>query len=157
MRGSPVDALPLARKMAASTNGDARSYGKFHPKCGRNVTLSENRQIASGIFGLGVFPIAFSNDPIPEGLKFSVKILQNSRSVSTVFRSVHPQTWLHTLSFSKDFTARLSCKSDEYILQTSHIRCTLHGWRCCACSPLLPMLCTKCLLVPIACHRCLQQ
>ena len=79
-------------KMAASTNGDARSYGKFHPKCGRNVTLSENRRIASGIFGLGVLPLAFSNDPIPEGLKFSVKILQNSRSVSPISASSRPHT-----------------------------------------------------------------
>ena len=62
--------------MAASTNGDARSYGKFHPKCQGGVTLSEDRRIASRKLGSGADPMAFSNDPIPEGLKFSVKILQ---------------------------------------------------------------------------------
>ena len=32
-------------------------------------------------------------------------------------------------------------KSAQRILQTSPIRRTSHGWRCCACSPLLPILC----------------
>ena len=80
--GSPVDALPLARKMAASTNGDARSYGKFHPKCQGGITLSENRRIASEKLASGAVPIAFSNDQIPIGIQFSVKILQQSFFVS---------------------------------------------------------------------------
>ena len=90
--GSPVDALPLDGKMAASTNGDARSYGKFHPKCGRNVTLSEDRRIASGKPGAFEFPIAFSNDPISKGLQFSVKILQQCSFVSPISASSRPHT-----------------------------------------------------------------
>ena len=78
--------------MAASTNGDARSYGKFHPKCLEDVTLSEDRRIASGKLGSGALPIAFSNDLIPEGLKFSVKILQNSLFVSPISTSSRTHT-----------------------------------------------------------------
>ena len=79
-----LDALPLNGKMAASTYGDAQSFGKFHPKCGRYVTLSENRRIASGEFGSSVSSIVFSNDPILEALKFSVKILQKSLSLLVI-------------------------------------------------------------------------
>ena len=51
--------------------------GKFHPKCGNGVTLSEDRRTASG--GIrSEHCAAFSNDPIPKGLKFSVKISQKS-------------------------------------------------------------------------------
>ena len=82
--------------MAARTNGDARSYGKFHPKCQGGVTLSKDRRIASGKLESGVSPIAFSNDPIPEGLKFSVKILQKSCffviDVSPISASSRPHT-----------------------------------------------------------------
>ena len=78
--------------MAASTNGDARSYGKFHPKCERNVTLSEDRRIASGKLGSGALPIAFSNDPIPIGIQFSVKILQQGIFVSPISASSRPHT-----------------------------------------------------------------
>ena len=78
--------------MAASTNGDARSYGKFHPKCQRNVTLSEDRRIASEKFGLGAVPVAFSSDQIPIGIKFSVKILQQGFLVSPISTSSRPHT-----------------------------------------------------------------
>ena len=78
--------------MAASTNGDARSYGKFHPKCLGGVTLSEDRQIAIGKLGLGADPIAFSNDPIPIGMQFSVKILQQGIFVSLISTSSRPHT-----------------------------------------------------------------
>ena len=78
--------------MAASTNGDARSYGKFHPKCQGGVTLSEDRRIASRKHGPGVFPIVFSNDPISKGLKFSVKMLQQSSFVSPISASSRPHT-----------------------------------------------------------------
>ena len=77
--------------MAAITNGDARSYGKFHPKCQGGVTLSKDRRIASEKRGSGAFSIAFSNNPISEGLKFSVKILQNSL-VSPISASSRPHT-----------------------------------------------------------------
>ena len=77
--------------MASSTNGDARSYGKFHPKFQRNVTLSENRRIASEKFGLGA--VAFSNDPIPIGIQFSVKTLQHEGFlVSPTSTSSRPPT-----------------------------------------------------------------
>ena len=80
--------------MAAITNGDARSYGKFHPKCQGGVTLSEDRRIASGkpsIFG--AFPIAFSNDKIPIGIQFSVKTLQQDPGwVSPISTSSRPHT-----------------------------------------------------------------
>ena len=79
-------------KMAANTNGDARSYGKFHPKCQGGVTLSEDRRIASGKPGSGAFPIAFSNDQIPIGIQFSVKILQPSFIVSPISTSSRPHT-----------------------------------------------------------------
>ena len=78
--------------MAASTYGDAQSFGKFHPKCGRKITLSENRRIASGNLGSGVFSIAFSNDQIPIGIQFSVKTLQNSFFVSPISTSSRPHT-----------------------------------------------------------------
>ena len=78
--------------MAASTNDDAQSYGKFHSKCGRNVTLSENRRIASGEFGSGADPITFSNDQIPIGIQFSVKILQQGIFVSPISTSSRSHT-----------------------------------------------------------------
>ena len=79
--------------MAVSTSGDALSFGKFDPKCLRNVTLSEDRRIASGTCALDAFPIAFSNEPISKGLKFSVKILQQSSDyVSPISTSSRPHT-----------------------------------------------------------------
>ena len=114
--------------MASNSNTVAQRFGQLHLKRSDTVTLSLNRRIASGgdPFALS---IAFSNYPIPIGQKFSVKILQKG--------------------------SLAICKSDQCILQTSPIRHTLHGWRCCACSPLLPILCAKWPLVTIACHCCL--
>ena len=80
--------------MAASTNGDVRSYGKFHPKCLGGVTLSEDRRIASGKLepGSGAVPIAFLNDQIPIGIQFSVKILQQGIFVSPISTFSRPHT-----------------------------------------------------------------
>ena len=52
-------------------SGEGR-VGRFHPKCRRSVVLSEDRRVAEGE-GIGY---VFSNDQIPIGLQFSVKILQ---------------------------------------------------------------------------------
>ena len=54
-------------------SGEGRE-GRFHPKCSSSVVLSEDRRVARGIPYSG--GVAFSNDPIPIGLQFSVKILQ---------------------------------------------------------------------------------
>ena len=59
--------------MADSEEG---RVGKFHPKCSPSIELSEDRRVASGKGYSGSF--VFSNDPIPIGLQFSVKILQKS-------------------------------------------------------------------------------
>ena len=66
--------------------------GKFHPKCGNGATLSEDRRTASGGSRLGLC-VAFSNDPIPRGLKFSVKIVQEARAyVSPISAASIPHT-----------------------------------------------------------------
>ena len=76
--------------MVASTNVDVQRLGKFHPKCRGDVTLSEDRRIASG--GIG-FSIALSNDPIPIGVQFSVKILQKGfLCVSPISAPSRPHT-----------------------------------------------------------------
>ena len=63
---------------------------KFHPKCGKGVTLSEDRRFASGD-SHSELRIAFSNEPISNGLKFSVKILQKgSEYVSSNNASSRP-------------------------------------------------------------------
>ena len=64
--------------MTARTDGEnVPVFGHFHQKCGERVVLSEGRRVASGrtysIFD--PLPIAFSNDPIPKGVQFSVKVL----------------------------------------------------------------------------------
>ena len=50
-----------------------RRMGRFHPKCSSSVVLSDDRRVAEGKFYID---FVFSNDPIPIGLQFSVKILQ---------------------------------------------------------------------------------
>ena len=61
--------------------------GTFHSKCSQGVVLSEGRRVARGERIGSQF--AFSNDPIPIGLKFSVKILQKgSRYVSPISASI---------------------------------------------------------------------
>ena len=62
----------------ADKNVDAATTslrGRFHSQCGQGIILSEDRRTAgarkhSSIYG------AFSREPIPNGLQFSVKILQ---------------------------------------------------------------------------------
>ena len=68
-------------KMAARKNVKTQCLGQFHPKCSDKVTLSKDRRLASGD-PLGAFFMAFSNDPIQIGQKFSIKILQSSAFVS---------------------------------------------------------------------------
>ena len=55
-------------------NSGERRVGRFHPKCSWSVVLSEDRRVANGKGVADCF--VFSNDPIPIGLQFSVKILQ---------------------------------------------------------------------------------
>ena len=63
--------------------------GRFHPKCSLSVVLSEDRRVAGGNGYSG--GVAFSNDPIPIGFQFSVKILQQgSRYVSPLSASSRP-------------------------------------------------------------------
>ena len=65
--------------MASRTDGEnVAVFGQFHQKCGNNVVLSEGRRVASGTT-FGPLTIAFSNDPIPKGDQFSVKVLQEGK------------------------------------------------------------------------------
>ena len=59
--------------MADSGEWRHRRVGRFHPKCSSDVALSEDRKVASGEDNDN---FAFTNDSIPIGLQFSVKILQ---------------------------------------------------------------------------------
>ena len=58
-------------------SGDGR-VGRFHPKCSSGVVLSEDRRVAKGN---DFIDFAFSNDPIPIGLQFSVKIVQKGFAI----------------------------------------------------------------------------
>ena len=72
----------MLNNMAARTEAEVEGvFGQFHSRCGGKVELSEGRRVASGTPGLTISPpsIAFSNAPIPRGLKFSVKVLQTSK------------------------------------------------------------------------------
>ena len=70
------------------TSGERR-VGTFHSKCSQGVVLSIGRRVASGV-GIGSL-FAFSNEPIPIGLQFSVKILQKSfHFVSPISASSRP-------------------------------------------------------------------
>ena len=54
-------------------------FGQFHMRRGKKVVLSEGMRVASvegSSFLVGSVQIAFSNNPIPTGLQFSVKVLQ---------------------------------------------------------------------------------
>ena len=74
----------MGRTMADSGQG---RVGRFHPKCSRRVVLSEDRRVAKGK-GIGY---VFSNDQIPIGLQFSVKILhKGSAYVSPLSASSRP-------------------------------------------------------------------
>ena len=68
--------------MAAITES-IQVLGKFYHKCGKDIKLSKDRRIASGKGSSSFLVPAFSNDPIPNGMKFSMKILRKgSESVS---------------------------------------------------------------------------
>ena len=69
-------------------NSGKGRLGKFHPKCSSGVKLSEDRKVARGSIYTS---FVFSNDPIPIGLQFSVKILRKgSRYVSPLSASSRP-------------------------------------------------------------------
>ena len=64
--------------------------GRFHPKCSSSVVLSEDRRLARGKGLDNCFVL--SNDPIPIGLQFSVKILRKgSRYVGPISASSRPR------------------------------------------------------------------
>ena len=68
--------------MASRTDGEGVPvFGQFHQECGEGVVLSEGKRVASGCTSsyFGPLPIAFSNDPIPKGVQFSVKVLQEGK------------------------------------------------------------------------------
>ena len=76
-------------KMASKKRSAAlMESSKAHPKCGKD------RRTARGPDPfLPVLYVAFSNDPIPKGLKFSVKILQKGGGrVSPISASSRPHT-----------------------------------------------------------------
>ena len=69
-------------------SGEGR-VGRFHPmKCTSGVQFSEDTRVANGEH-LN-FCYVFSNDPIPIGLQFSVKILHSSPYVSPLNASSRP-------------------------------------------------------------------
>ena len=100
--------------MAARTDGEnVPVFGQFHQKYGKGVVLSEGRRVASGGSPLGPLLIAFSNDPIPKGDQFSVKVLQEGKGyVSLPFRrlavcSVCPAWIAHTRQQSTRNSSRV--------------------------------------------------
>ena len=83
--------IPVGRTMADSGEG---RVGRFHPKCSWSVVLSEDRRAAEGK-GIGY---VFSNDQIPIGLQFSVKILQNGYvSLLSASSRPHPSAAPYTV------------------------------------------------------------
>ena len=67
--------------------------GKFSAKCGRHIEFSNERRVARGKGRNAVHNVAFSNDQIPIGFQFSVKILQQSSDyVSPISTSSRPHT-----------------------------------------------------------------
>ena len=65
-------------------SGEGRG-GRFHPKCGSGVVLSEDRRVARG--SSLDYCFVFSKDPIPIGLQFSVKILQKGSAYVSPLRA----------------------------------------------------------------------
>ena len=66
--------------------------GKFNANCGRDIEFSNERRVAIGKGRNAIHSVAFSNDQIPIGLQFSVKILQDSLFVSPISTSSRPPT-----------------------------------------------------------------
>ena len=66
--------------------------GKFNANCGRDIEFSNERRVARGKGRNAIHSVAFSNDPIPIGLQFSVKILEDSLFVSPISTSSRPHT-----------------------------------------------------------------
>ena len=92
----PTCRHPPCSKMAASTNGDALTLGKFHWTCAKIVTLSKDRQTVSrespSFFSFQASSITPSNVPIPEGLNFLLNILHKGFSnVSLISAPSIPQ------------------------------------------------------------------
>ena len=70
-----TEEFPWAGTMADSGE---RRVGRFHSKCSSGVELSKDRRVAKG---KGKVEFVFSNDPIPIGLQFSVKIFQKGFAI----------------------------------------------------------------------------
>ena len=78
--------------MATSVKDEsAPNVAKFHSKCSGPVTLREDRRTASGDYS-GSLCVAFSNNPIPNELKFSVKGMQRGTLVSPISAASIPHT-----------------------------------------------------------------
>ena len=86
MRNSAI-LTSTAVTMAAS---EEDRVGKFHRKGGGYIKFSEERSVAYGMCSQGT--IAFSDDQIPIGLQFSVKILEDVDWVSPISTSSRPHT-----------------------------------------------------------------
>ena len=100
--------------MAARTDREnVPVFGQFHQKCGEGVVLSEGRRVASSSI-VGPFPIAFSNDPIPKGVHFTVKVLQEGEGNDTFRRlavySVCP-AWIYSAHTTAVNSQPVSCRS----------------------------------------------
>ena len=76
-----------------ATDQEREVVGKFNANCGRDIEFSNERRVARGKGNDAIHSVAFSNDPIPIGLQFSVKILQGSYDfVSPIRASSRPPT-----------------------------------------------------------------
>ena len=72
----------MLNNVAARTEAEIEGvFGQFHSRYVGEVELSEGRRVASGPMAPNPPPIAFSSAPIPRGLKFSVKVLQESQTL----------------------------------------------------------------------------
>ena len=72
-------------------NQEKEVVGKFNAKCGRGIEFSRDRRVAWSKGYQDTF--AFSNDQIPIGLQFSVKMLEKgSVFVSPINASSRPPT-----------------------------------------------------------------
>ena len=79
--------------MAAKQEKEVVHVREFNAKCGQGIEFSQERRVASGKGLHGLDNFAFSNDQIPIGLQFSVKILdKGSAYVSPISASSRPPT-----------------------------------------------------------------